>query len=211
MLSRTWTNTNTDFPRIIGYERTRTLFFWTSKPNERVPFKLLNTANTNEHEHLCIFIPTLNSSLKHFLAPNMRHIICRKLLKMGSFRIIVLSRWLSIMDSNGYFIRSRSTFLWSGTDWKFLVHGVRAIPMNEWEFFIWRSIIFGSYCKRSPTNPLMTLSDLFSMTKMNRSESFGIIPNIYEKFVITKSGDYGIISGDVISWTDCFSINMITI
>ena len=48
-------------------------------------------------------------------------------------------------------------------------------------------------------DPLMTLSDLFSMTKMNRSESFGIIPNIYEKFVITKSGDYGIISGDVIS------------
>ena len=55
-----WTRTNTN-----------TNFFETSKPNERVSFKLLNTANTNEHEHSFIIIPALNSSLKHFSAPNM--------------------------------------------------------------------------------------------------------------------------------------------
>ena len=49
-----------------------------------------------------------------------------------------------------------------------------------------------------PVDLLMTLLDLFSMTKMNRSESFGIIPNIYEKIRYYESGDYGIISGDVI-------------
>ena len=63
-------NTNTHFFENVEHERTRT----------RVSFKSLNTANTDEHEHSCIFIP----SWKYFnIRPNIKRPL-KVLVKLGS-------------------------------------------------------------------------------------------------------------------------------
>ena len=59
----TRTNTNTHFFENVEHERTRT----------RVPFKLLNTANTNEHEHSCIFIPGADGEKVSLVSLNFSH------------------------------------------------------------------------------------------------------------------------------------------
>ena len=82
------------------------------------------------------------------------------------------------------FLLKNYKFFWSGTDWKFLVHGVRWL-LN---FKIFKRILSDNTLlpRSSTADLLMTLSDLFSTTKMNRSESFGIIPNIYENSLLRK-------------------------
>ena len=113
----TRTNTNTHFFENVEHERTRT----------RVSLKLLNTANTNEHEHACSFIPGHMSCTRLYFLNWKIHIF-----KIATCELLIASFICQRKYLDKEKLRFAPRVLWSHFWWSneralILLHRVRSL------------------------------------------------------------------------------------